>query len=644
VTGRWLRAAAIGVAGGAVLGLWLWASGTWEHLAWLWPAGPWSLPARIEVERTTADLTAAFDPAAVVAAAPGRPVRVETVATGRDTEVNAGARRAIVAPAPARLAFPVAVPAEGVLRFGAGLVPAARRPKDATGVRFAVSIDGREVWTRTLDVAASDRDRGWHEEEVDLGPWAERRVTIGLDTAPAGAGTPSGTPAWTHVRVLREAERTRQDAAPDAPSVLVLLVDTLRADRVGAYGAHPTRTPNLDQLAAAGLVFDDAVSQSSWTMLSVPSLMTGLHPHSHGVWGKLPGEPATGADTTSLPDALPTLAETAELAGITTVAVSTNPLVSRGNDVLRGFESVVEFGTKRRYDPAGTDLTWARAPQVHEAFRAWLRQNRGRRFLAWLHYMEPHRPYTPPADLRPPVPPGVRPEVARGRAFALAQAVLHGGPPLPAVEVDYLRALYDAEVRAWDRELPALLAMLDDFDVRRSTIIVVTADHGEEFQEHGHLKHGTHLYDETIRVPLIIAGPGIVPRRSPVLAQGIDLFPTLAAVLGIAPPRGLPGQDLLARPADRPAVSETGDGTAGYLVGIRTRTWKLIRTPARGRAELYDLVADPGEHHDLSGADPEGARLGAALDAWAAHTPGPPAPSGHDPRVLEKLRALGYVE
>jgi arylsulfatase A-like enzyme len=176
----------------------------------------------------------------------------------------------------------------------------------------------------------------------------------------------------------------------------------------------------------------------------------------------------------------------------------------------------------------------------------------------------------------------------------------------------------------------------------------VTADHGEEFQEHGLLKHGAHLYEESIRVPLIAAGPGIAPVRRPDTAQGIDLLPTVAGRLGLDPPAGLPGRDLFATTDQRDAVAETGsgiapDGTFTDVVALRTAQWKLIRTPVLGRVELYDLARDPGEHAD----DPEAtehATLGAALDRWAANAPPPPLAGGSDPAMRAKLKALGYVE
>ena len=578
------------------------------------------LPAEIRLEQVVADLSATFDRAAVVEEAAGAPVHLGGIQPPRS-----------------RLRFPVRVPPGAALHFSAAVEGQAR----TAGVRFTVSVDGREVYARTLDPAARRRDRRWFDERVDLASWGGRDVEIALATDAAGAGPLAGTPGWSHVRLVRESRRARQAASGGAPSVLVVLVDTLRADHLGCYGAAPSPSPVVDRLAAGGLVFEHVVAQSSWTMPSVATLFTGLHPRSHGVVGASADGAPTAGDPGFLADTLPTLAEHAEAAGVTTVGVSASPLVSRATNLARGFETFVEFG----WDRARND--WPPAAAVNARFLAWLERNRGLRFLAYLHYMDPHDPYTPPAALRPPAPPGVRPAVAAGQADVLARRL--AGAPLSGAEVEHLRRLYDAEIRAWDAELGTLLDALADRGVADSTIVVLTADHGEEFQEHGRLKHRIHLYDELLHVPLVIAGPGVRPGRVAEQAQGIDLFPTLAALLGTAPPRGLPGHDLLAARAEAPAISETlyglmPDGATTPIVSLRTAEWKLIHAPALGRYELYDLRRDPAEREDRFRTAPEGAALAARLAEWEATAPAPPRAEGSDPALGEKLRALGYVD
>jgi arylsulfatase A-like enzyme len=405
-------------------------------------------------------------------------------------------------------------------------------------------------------------------------------------------------------------------------------------------------TPTLDRLAAGGLVVDEMMSASSWTMPAVATLFTGLHPPSHGVLGRPPdrGAAGGGADTAFLPDALPTLSAIAEEHGITTVAVSANPVISRATNFARGFETFVETGWDHRHHD------WPRAAEVNSTFGRWLRMNRGRRFLAYLHYMEPHDPYTPAPAGRPAPPPSVRPAVAAGDVEGVSRRLRRGvGTGLSAAELDWIRTLYGLEIRDWDAALGPLLDALARFGARDSTVIVALGDHGEEFQEHGLLKHGIHLYDELLHVPVVIAGPGIAPGRLTGQVEAVDLFPTIAALLGITPPAGLPGQNLLAPREPRPAFSTTRygiprAGQVAEIVSVRTGGWKLIEAPTLGHTELYDLAHDPAEQHNLADVAPERERLAALLAAWRATAPAPPPATGADPGLQEKLRALGYVD
>src|SRR5206468_2445068 len=219
------------------------------------------------------------------------------------------------------------------------------------------------------------------------------------------------------------------------------LVDTLRADQLGCYGAAPSPSPSLDRLARQGLVFESAIAQAPWTVPSVASIFTGLHPTSHGLTGDR-------VQASFLADTLPTLAAHAEQGGITTIGVSANFVVSRETNLARGFETFIALPENR------DSREEARASDVNGVFLDWLHQNPGRRFLAYLHYMEPHEPYDPPAALRPVPPEGIAPAVARGHVKDLTLAINHGRhAPLGPAAVGHLRALYQAEVRTWDAVL-----------------------------------------------------------------------------------------------------------------------------------------------------------------------------------------------
>lgn len=606
------------------------------------------LPRDIEIVELEQDLTT-LDGASVEA--PPGAVHVASIQT--NPYVDGGYRRSIVAPPPATVRFRVTVPEGGALRFSTGVAREGRRDPKVAGVRFTTRVDGREVHARSVDPARTRHDRRWFDERIDLAAWGGKQVEIVLETRASGDGVVDGTAGWANVRITREHYRARQQASPGAPNVLVLLVDTLRADRLGCYGATPSPSPHVDQLAREGLLFRHAVAQSSWTMPSVATLFTGLHPRSHGVtggsclWGKPEGrqdeidEPACAY----LADALPTIAEHAQRAGITTFGVSANPLISHGTNFTRGFETFVEFIP----DSQWRNLEGAGA--VNRTFLDWVRPNRAHRFFAYLQYVDPHHPYTPPDGLAPAAPAGLQPAVAQGHIDAIARRVNRdGGPLLGAPEIAYLRALYDAEIRSWDAELAALRASLAALGLAESTVIVVTADHGEEFQDHGALLHGTHLYEEQVHVPLIVAGPGIRPGTVENVAQHIDFLPTVARLLGVPPVAGLPGTDLLAAGArdGRAAVSETRhgvhtDGTGIELMSVRQGSWKLIQTPTLGRTELYDLATDPTERVNRYG-ESAGEPLVRALADFQAAAPAPPRVEGGDARLHQKLRALGYVQ
>jgi arylsulfatase A-like enzyme len=593
------------------------------------------LPARLRVDEIVEDLPVLPEPSDGGESALTGELRAGWIRPSHSFRADGGYRRALIAPPPSLRRYRRRLPAHAVLTLAVGVEGTGERDRTAAGVRFTVSVDGREVFSRTVNPAARRRDRRWFDERIDLGIATEREAEIAVRTERAGDGpVAAGTAGWSDLRIVRETWRERQPASAAAPNVLMILVDALRADRLGCYGARPTPSPALDRLAERAVVFENMVAQSSWTMPSVATIMTGLHPRDHGV---------EGWDVGALSDALPTIAQQAAMAGITTFGASSNPLVSRRTNFSRGFETFVDV------EPTGKDGKWAPATDVTRPFLRWLERNHGHRFFAYLHFMEPHDPYTPPEALRPAPPDGVTPGIAKGQVSQFAQKIANGKmPPLSAPETAHLRALYDGEIRAWDAALADLLAAIAPLAPPESTVLIVTADHGEEFQEHGRLTHGFHLYDESIHVPLVVAHPALAPRREPEQAQGIDLFPTIAALLGVAAPDALPGRDLLRSPERRPAFSEThhglGVGDAEMqVISVRTDGWKLIHTPATNRFELYDLVHDPSERDDRFATAAEGGELVRLLGAWEAAAPPRPQPVGPDPALREKLRALGYV-
>jgi arylsulfatase A-like enzyme/Flp pilus assembly protein TadD len=384
----------------------------------------------------------------------------------------------------------------------------------------------------------------------------------------------------------------------EPPSLLLVTVDTLRPDRVGAYGAGDVRTPALDALAARGLLFEEALSSTPLTLPSHSTILSGLEPPRHGVRDN---------GTYVFPESRETLATRLSARGYATGAFVGAYVLDRRFGLQRGF-AAYDDRIERRAEGTSVLESERRGGAVVAEAQRWLAQARAP-FFAWVHLYDPHAPYDPP-------------------------------PPFGA---EYAGRPYDGEVAYADSCIGRLVAAAQARAGDR-LVVAVTSDHGEALGAHGEPTHGFFVYQATLRVPLVLAGPG-VPRgaRRPGPARTADLAPTLLALAGAEIPPGLDGRDLLAGAAPREAYAETlYPRSFGWapLFSYRLGTLKLVEAP---RPELFDLGADPDERDDLSARRPaEVARLRQALAAFrGADSPGAaPAP---DPEAAERLRALGYA-
>jgi arylsulfatase A-like enzyme len=591
-----------------------------------WQCGDGNLPDTIGSQEVLTDLASHLEP-----------VRPQVLLhTGR----RAPARFAHVTNPGEPLVARVTVPTGGALALGFGV---GQHPEGTSGgsLRFSVAVDGTEMMTRTLDPASVKRDRRWQYAQIDLAPLAGREVEVTLRTDVVGGGPAAGMPGWTRVHLVRVHRTARATATPQSPNVIVLLVDTLRADALGCYGATPSPTPALDALAGGGTLFEDVVAPAPWTLPSVTSVFTGRYPREHGVItgdDPVPGEVGSAC----LSATVPTLAALARRAGVTTFGLSANPLVGSDTGLSAGFE---EFDSPPASDPA---RGWFPGHEVNARFARWARRAGDRRFFAYLHYMEVHSPYA--TATAPPHPPDVHPDVRAGEASRFSRRLLRGERAPTPVELAHLRTLYGHAVAGWDRILDDLLRRLDDLGLRERTVVVLTADHGEEFLEHGHLAHGKQLFEESIRVPLVIVGPGVPRARRHDPAQLVDLLPTLGRMLGAPLPAGLPGVDLLAT-TDVPARAAFAEARRGILFGanesaiamVREPPWKLLWAPTLERAALFHLHDDPAERTDRGATDAVYDRLLAtARQYWQQRAPDDASRAA--PGVVEKLRMLGYAE
>jgi arylsulfatase A-like enzyme len=419
---------------------------------------------------------------------------------------------------------------------------------------------------------------------------------------------------------------------PTAPAegrnVVLIVVDTLRPDRLPIYGCERQTAPFLDELASRSLVFLDARSVSSWTAPATASIFTSTYPNQHGI--------VTGMITFAtramlgeklrinrLPEALETIPIFMERAGYATFGVSANPNVGRGMGFTRGFE---RFSSIPYTGSAGT------AGEVVDALLEWKQDIlRAEPFFLYLHLMDPHEPY-------------------RRHEAWIAPGTLVPHEPMEDL------AAYDSEIRYLDEQLRRLF---EELGLGRETLVLVTSDHGQEFREHGGVGHGFKLYPELTRVPLILHLPG---DNAPTGRIGgnvsiLDILPTLRRLLGAPPSTQDVGVALLdpGKPVSPPERELFAMRTLQRPNAIRRKrsvlrgNLELIFSEPRGRVELYDLASDPGAHTNLAEAHPAKVRtLRATLDAQesAAKATGHASVGSYEPtqRELDALRTLGYVE
>jgi arylsulfatase A-like enzyme len=459
--------------------------------------------------------------------------------------------------------------------------------------------------------------------------------------------------------------------APRPPNIVLLVVDTVRADRLSCYGYERPTTPNIDALCERGIRFDDAWSTSSWTLPAHASLFTGRYPIEHG---------AT-QEHTRLDEALPTLAELLGERGYAVFGASANPVVSRASGLARGFGDFAETWRERGKAPP--------PPERHPNLLAVERFLRGvpedRPFFVFVNYIEAHGPYDPPEPHRRRFlrVPESSPVVATARTRRpVAYYLDHSA--ISMREFSVLNDLYDGEIAHVDELVGALVDFLERTGRLRDTVLVLVSDHGENIGDHGHFRHVFSLYGTTVRVPLVVVlpdgrGAGSV-RDDPVGL--VDLFPTILGLAGVAPPAGSRGRDLLADGADAaapPVFAEYyyplqalelfGEDAprryptqlAPHLRRLRSVEEDGLRLvwSSDGRNELFDLREDPGERRNLAGEAGLAERerhLHALLEDYVREAGGPrplpdaatrPAPIGAfgdlDPDSAAQLRELGYL-
>ena len=419
--------------------------------------------------------------------------------------------------------------------------------------------------------------------------------------------------------------------APPRTSLLLVTLDTTRRDHLGVYGYGRPTSPALDRFASRARVYTAALSTSSWTLPAHASLFTGLLPSSHGAnWdpkGPLAladavGDKEKGAYRASpLGSDIPTLAEILSDAGYRTGAIVGGPWLARIFGLGRGFEHYDDGGTRALEGERGDRVT-ARALD-------WLAQDDDRPFFLFLNYFDPHEPYSDP----------------NGYKLRYQKEI---GP-----SADYqarARAAYDGEINFMDVQLGMLFDRMEEQGLFERTLVVITADHGELLGEHGIYGHNRFLYEELLRIPLLVRIPGAEPQRIDTPIQLTDVFALVLSILKLPVPEGIQGR---ADPRQRgPIFAEVQplafQSAAGSRYAIFDGDYKLVST-AKG-AQLFDVADDPGESRDLAAAEPErAAAMKASLDALLRSLPRPTVDHDRSVEPVDEdtrraLKELGYVE
>ncbi|MEO0650940.1 MAG: sulfatase [Planctomycetota bacterium] len=430
----------------------------------------------------------------------------------------------------------------------------------------------------------------------------------------AGRGALAATCAWALAGCTPD--------APPRPNLLLITVDTLRADALGVYGYDRPTSPGIDAWARGAARFESAMATSSWTLPTLATLHTG----------QLPSTTHTPDFAASLPLEFDTLAERLRVAGFETAAIATHTFLGVRHGLHQGFthfDDDMVLYVADSHAEVTSDRVTGRAMTFIDRMEAARERNGDRPWFLWVHYFDPHDSY-----------------------------LAHEGFSEP-FGLDDNRDLYDGEIAYTDHHLSTLLDYLEQSGVADQTLVCLVADHGEEWRDHGGLKHGETLYEEVLRVPLLFAGPGVEPGVVEEPVSTLDVFPTLHELLGLPlDTTAGPGTSLVelwrGGGLDRERgemVAELQLGTGRELLAIRAGDEKLILDLAADTAALYDLGEDPLEQRDLSALRPErveqlSIRLGYALDV-ATQAGQPFAPSGavgFSPGERGALSNLGYVD
>ncbi len=575
----------------------------------------------------------------------GEPRVRELTPLGKRSDV----RHSLLLPPPARVRFAIAPEEVGLVLCGASAFGGAGLAEDAArelSVVMEVRRNGDVVHRHRTSLAGADA--GWREfgeprgiavepgDVIELATYCEDAAERVVDP---GVGVLAG---FGRLRLEHQEHVARARSSPERPNLVLVVQDTLRRDRLAVYGYERSTSPNLDRLAAEGTVFDAAYSTSSWTWPSTTSILTGMLPERHGLRNER--SCFVDADLDLLPEAL-------QRAGFTTAAFSANGLIGPSKNFDQGFERFASDGRG-----------FGRSSELVPETCAWLAENAGRRMFLYLHLADTHGFDQALPEARARFAPDVPAEFGEEEFLRYSRNLRHArgktGQGAALEEIlrpstrDAVSDLYDAVVFSGDVWLGKVLFALEELGLDDETVVAFTSDHGEELYDHGLLRHGHSLFGELVRVPLVIAGPGVARgRRIGTPVSNRHLASTLARLGGVELDGLEDPLDLLrGNLSEEPIFFSTDHGLwegsrqHTTIRGVRADGF-VLHAHAEHGVRLYDLESDPEEQRDIAALHGERVESLRALLAEheARDEPTARGDRGAGEQTLQLLEDIGYM-
>lgn len=601
-------------------------TGIWLVALFLWACSDASEAPKLGTQAFTRVLhRIAFEPELweTVSHGPGGAAEVRVITPSMATEEDGADLAGLLLPPPCTVRL--IVPDDGGPvwlkgRTGLDLSARAALPADTLGVEItlAVSVDGEEVWSNAHILRrqpAPDEGFLWQDlPPIPLRPGQELLFSSRISLPLGQADLPRLPVGFGQLEIVQDGEQELAAATAARPSIVLIVMDTLRQDHLSCYGYKAGTTPALDSLAERGILFENAYATASWTWPATASILTGLAPEAHGV---------VSASECLLNPSVETLPELLAERGLVTGAITCNPLIVADKNFDQGFDY---FDSAHKF---------RRSTLVIGAARDWLRLHAGVRFFLYVQLVDTHELYHPlssatlrvgghlPADYPKSGMDAYHQDLLDGRGHdALGHSRLE--ELVPPAHLEWMALSYEAAVISADHFVGQLLIELEALGLEESTVVAFTSDHGEELGDHGLLIHGHSLYPELLRVPLILAGPGL-PRgaRVDTPVSNRHLAPSLAALAG-ASFENLTGSIDLLTPAAVTAQPVYFSTQTGFwngrrdvaLFGLREGGWELhwapegaawgaTETGAEGDVRLFCVSEDPEQHDDLAAEQPK---------------------------------------